>query len=158
MEVRKEGVIKAAAAREVARVEAAMVAVEKVGATAEVRVGQEATAVEEKVEEVHRLDSLILLMFTCLLSLTVVTIWLFKHRRIRYLHETGLALVYGLVIGAVIRYGVSDRVVEVSHYAVNFRIILPPTIYISLMHFFWASNDSLLVYIYSCKLQSTSIQ
>ena len=48
--------------------------------------------IEEKIEEVHRLDSLILLMFTCLLSLTVVTIWLFKHRRIRYLHETGLAL------------------------------------------------------------------
>ena len=70
--------------------------------------------VEEKVEEIHRLDSLILLMFTCLLSLTVVTIWLFKHRRIRYLHETGLALVYGLVIGAIIRYGVSDRVVEVT--------------------------------------------
>ena len=38
-----------------------------------------------------------------------MTIWLFKHRRIRYLHETGLALVYGLVIGAVIRYGVADK-------------------------------------------------
>ncbi len=26
----------------------------------------------------------------------------------RYLHETGLALVFGLIMGAVIRYGVTD--------------------------------------------------
>ena len=64
--------------------------------------------IDEKEEKTHRLDSLILLLFTCLLTLTVVTIWLFKHRRIRYLHETGLALIYGLVIGAIIRYGVDD--------------------------------------------------
>ena len=64
--------------------------------------------IDEKEAKTHRLDSLILLLYTCLLTLTVVTIWLFKHRRIRYLHETGLALVYGLVIGAIIKYGVKD--------------------------------------------------
>ena len=60
--------------------------------------------IDEKEAKTHRLDSLILLLYTCLLTLTVLTIWLFKHRRIRYLHQTGLAIVYGLVIGAIIKY------------------------------------------------------
>lgn len=64
--------------------------------------------IDEKEEEAHRLDSLILLLYTLLLAVTVVTVWMFKHRRIRYLHETGLALIYGLVIGAILRYGMSD--------------------------------------------------
>ena len=40
--------------------------------------------VDEKEGEQHRLDSLSLLLYTFLLTLTVLTIWLFKHRRIRY--------------------------------------------------------------------------
>ncbi len=55
--------------------------------------------IDEKESELHRLDSLSLLLYTFLLTLTVLTVWLFKHRRIRYLHETGLAVLYGLVIG-----------------------------------------------------------
>ena len=50
---------------------------------------------DEKEFTLHKLDSLSLLLYTFLLTLTVLTIWLFKHRRIRYLHETGLALFYG---------------------------------------------------------------
>ena len=49
--------------------------------------------------ELHRLDSLSLLIYCFLLTLTVLSIWLLKHRRFRYLHETGLAIIYGLVIG-----------------------------------------------------------
>ena len=52
-----------------------------------------------KESELHRLDSLSLLIYCFLLTLTVLTIWLLKHRRFRYLHETGLAIIYGLVIG-----------------------------------------------------------
>jgi len=59
---------------------------------------------DEKQFGLHQLDSLSLLLYTFLLTLTVLTIWLFKHRRIRFLHETGLALIYGLIIGAIIRY------------------------------------------------------
>ena len=63
--------------------------------------------IDEKESALHQLDSLSLLLYTFLLTLTVLTIWAFKHRRFRYVHETGLALGYGLVIGAVIRWGIN---------------------------------------------------
>ncbi|PKK30405.1 solute carrier family 9, subfamily A (NHE7, cation proton antiporter 7), member 7 [Columba livia] len=45
------------------------------------------------------------LTFILLLTLTILTIWLFKHRRVRFLHETGLAMIYGLIVGVILRYG-----------------------------------------------------
>ncbi|XP_018918233.1 sodium/hydrogen exchanger 6 isoform X2 [Bemisia tabaci] len=59
---------------------------------------------DAKAQLNHRLDSLNLLLYTFLLILTVLTIWLFKHRRLRFLHETGLAVIYGLIVGAFLRY------------------------------------------------------
>uniref|UniRef100_A0A672Q264 Sodium/hydrogen exchanger n=1 Tax=Sinocyclocheilus grahami TaxID=75366 RepID=A0A672Q264_SINGR len=47
-----------------------------------------------------------LLVFILLLTLTILTIWLFKHRRFRFLHETGLAMIYGLLVGVVLRYAI----------------------------------------------------
>uniref|UniRef100_A0A8D0AKI0 Sodium/hydrogen exchanger n=1 Tax=Sander lucioperca TaxID=283035 RepID=A0A8D0AKI0_SANLU len=61
---------------------------------------------EKKVEESHRQDSADLLIFIMLLTLTILTIWLFKHRRFRFLHETGLAMIYGVLVGVVLRYGI----------------------------------------------------
>ncbi|XP_069799247.1 sodium/hydrogen exchanger 6 [Dendropsophus ebraccatus] len=61
---------------------------------------------EKQVEAIHRLDSTNLLIFILLLTLTILTIWLFKHRRFRFLHETGLAMIYGVIVGVVLRYGV----------------------------------------------------
>ncbi|XP_061755966.1 sodium/hydrogen exchanger 6a [Nerophis ophidion] len=61
---------------------------------------------EKKAEESHRQDSADLLIFIMLLTLTILTIWLFKHRRFRFLHETGLAMIYGLLMGVVLRYGI----------------------------------------------------
>uniref|UniRef100_A0A671NAC3 Sodium/hydrogen exchanger n=1 Tax=Sinocyclocheilus anshuiensis TaxID=1608454 RepID=A0A671NAC3_9TELE len=57
-------------------------------------------------EESHRQDSADLLVFILLLTLTILTIWLFKHRRFRFLHETGLAMIYGLLVGVVLRYAI----------------------------------------------------
>uniref|UniRef100_A0A3P9PWJ1 Sodium/hydrogen exchanger n=1 Tax=Poecilia reticulata TaxID=8081 RepID=A0A3P9PWJ1_POERE len=61
---------------------------------------------EKEAEESHRQDSVNLLTFISLLTLTILTIWLFKHRRVRFLHETGLAMIYGLLVGVILRYGI----------------------------------------------------
>lgn len=50
---------------------------------------------EQRTAELHRIDSLNLLIFTTLLVVVVLTIWIFKRRNFRYLHETCLALIYG---------------------------------------------------------------
>lgn len=51
--------------------------------------------IDKKASEQHRLDSLNLLLYTILLTLTVLTFWMFKHRRLYWIHETGLAVIYG---------------------------------------------------------------
>nr|XP_038039368.1 sodium/hydrogen exchanger 9 isoform X2 [Anas platyrhynchos] len=53
-----------------------------------------------------------LLVFNFLLILTILTIWLFKKHRFRFLHETGGAMVYGLVMGLLIRYATKASNVE----------------------------------------------
>lgn len=53
---------------------------------------------EERTANLHRIGSLNLLIFTTLLVIVVLTIWIFKRRNFRYLHETCLALVYGQII------------------------------------------------------------
>ncbi|KAI5615988.1 sodium/hydrogen exchanger 7 isoform X1 [Silurus asotus] len=67
---------------------------------------EEPLATEKEAEESHRQDSVNLLTFILLLTLTILTIWLFKHRRVRFLHETGLAMIYGLLVGVILRYGI----------------------------------------------------
>lgn len=50
---------------------------------------------DAKATLLHRIDSFNLLLYTFLLTLTILTIWLFKHHRVSWLHETGLAIIYG---------------------------------------------------------------
>ncbi|CAG9816591.1 unnamed protein product [Phaedon cochleariae] len=70
---------------------------------------------DAKAQSTHRLDSLNFLSYTFLLILTVLTIWLFKHHRVSFLHETGLAVIYGLIVGAIIRYsGSSSQVLNMQ--------------------------------------------
>lgn len=68
---------------------------------------------DEKAKLLHRIDSLNILAYVFLLTLTVCTIWLFKRRRVQFLHETGLAIFYGLIVGAVIRYVGNET--KISH-------------------------------------------
>jgi len=53
---------------------------------------------------VHTIDSINLLIFIFLMILVVLTIWLFKHKRFPYVHETGLAIIYGMIFGIIIKY------------------------------------------------------
>ncbi|XP_027715266.1 sodium/hydrogen exchanger 7 isoform X1 [Vombatus ursinus] len=76
------------------------------GLRAEDSSAMEEIATEKEAEESHRQDSVSLLTFILLLTLTILTIWLFKHRRVRFLHETGLAMIYGLIVGVILRYGI----------------------------------------------------
>ncbi|KPU73508.1 uncharacterized protein Dana_GF14455, isoform B [Drosophila ananassae] len=72
-------------------------------------------ALDAKATLNHRIQSLDLLVFVFLLALTVLTIWLFKHHRVSWLHETGLAVIYGLIVGAIIRYaGTSTTLVHMQ--------------------------------------------
>uniref|UniRef100_A0A8C6QFE5 Cation/H+ exchanger transmembrane domain-containing protein n=2 Tax=Nannospalax galili TaxID=1026970 RepID=A0A8C6QFE5_NANGA len=53
-----------------------------------------------------------LLVFNFLLILTILTIWLFKNHRFRFLHETGGAMVYGLIMGLILRYATAPTDVD----------------------------------------------
>eukprot|EP00051_Salpingoeca_urceolata_P025863 m.471454 g.471454 ORF g.471454 m.471454 type:complete len:590 (+) comp20375_c4_seq1:149-1918(+) len=55
--------------------------------------------VDELEEHVHKTDSVSLLILMVLLLLTVLTIWRFKLRRYRFLHETGVSMILGIVAG-----------------------------------------------------------
>lgn len=59
---------------------------------------------ESEIANSHNVDSLSMLIFTNLLIFTVLMTWLFKIRRFRCFHETGVATVFGIVVGAFIKY------------------------------------------------------
>ncbi|CAH3157764.1 unnamed protein product [Pocillopora meandrina] len=67
---------------------------------------------EKKYSEIHT-TFLLVMMF--LLIITVLTVWIFKVKRWRFLHETGFCMIYGLVIGFLIKYLSGNKRVAVTH-------------------------------------------
>ncbi|XP_063693589.1 sodium/hydrogen exchanger 6-like isoform X2 [Bolinopsis microptera] len=64
--------------------------------------------IEENEGDTHakvakRVTSITYIVIILLLVLNVCTIWIFKQKRIRYIHETGLSLLYGVVAGLIIK-------------------------------------------------------
>ena len=61
--------------------------------------------VEEQLEEEHKQDSLTLLLAVALLIVVVLTIWVFKLKRCRVMHETGFSIFYGELSCLAKKYG-----------------------------------------------------
>ena len=88
--------------------------------------------IDEKKNQIHETASVSLLIYTCLLCLTILTLWVFKHkRRLGFLHESGLAVIYGLIIGMLIRFAGSPKEIDrlmvhpVKHFDLNLAKAAP---------------------------------
>lgn len=102
---------------------------------------------DEKKLRDHVVDSVNLLIFTFLLILVVLTIWLFKHYKFKYIHETGLAIIYGTIFGLIIRYGFDHPDKKVISLTTNNLSVhdIPEFIYLSV------ANRTKEVFVYAFK-------
>jgi len=64
---------------------------------------------DEFTEKIHKVDSVDLLIYLILLSLAIITTWVFKKKRFKYLHESGVSILLGLVVGAILRFTGSNN-------------------------------------------------
>lgn len=64
---------------------------------------------DEQKNRAHIIDSVNLLIFTFLLILVILTVWLFKHYKFKYIHETGLAIIYGILLWHV-KFKISNNI------------------------------------------------
>ena len=74
---------------------------------------------EDEISNSHRTDSLSMLILISLLIATVLMIWLFKIRKFSCFHETGVAMIFGIIVGAIIRYSENNEGVEKAVHITN---------------------------------------
>eukprot|EP00090_Calanus_glacialis_P002103 TRINITY_DN11580_c0_g1_i1.p1 TRINITY_DN11580_c0_g1~~TRINITY_DN11580_c0_g1_i1.p1 ORF type:complete len:614 (+),score=151.22 TRINITY_DN11580_c0_g1_i1:384-2225(+) len=75
---------------------------------------------DERKQRVHIIDSLDLLAYLGLLVLTIITLWIFKKKRLWFIHESGLSVIFGLIVGAIMRYtGKQTAITKVDVMPVN---------------------------------------
>eukprot|EP00045_Choanoeca_perplexa_P011700 m.124945 g.124945 ORF g.124945 m.124945 type:complete len:605 (+) comp15727_c0_seq1:156-1970(+) len=67
----------------------------------DIDVGQEDVIVERQAEAQHTTDSFLILILLGLLFVTILLVWRFKVKRYLFIHETGVSLVLGLVVGLI---------------------------------------------------------
>lgn len=67
---------------------------------------------EEEISISHKTDSLSMMILISLLIATVLVIWLFKIRRFSVFHETGVAMIFGIIVGGIIRFSEDQENVE----------------------------------------------
>lgn len=58
---------------------------------------------EKLAEETHTTDSRTMLILLFLLFLTMLVAWMFKVRRYRFLHETGVSMLLGILAGGILQ-------------------------------------------------------
>lgn len=59
---------------------------------------------EDEMEHSHNTDSLSMMILITLLIVDVLILWLFKIRRLQFIHETGVAMIIGVIVGSIIKY------------------------------------------------------
>ena len=74
---------------------------------------------EEETATSHKTDSLSMLILISLLIATVLMIWLFKIRKFSVFHETGVAMMFGIIVGGIIRLSEEKEGVEKSVHVAN---------------------------------------
>jgi len=75
---------------------------------------------DERKQRVHIIDSLDLLAYLFLLVLTIITLWIFKKKRLWFVHESGLSVIFGLIVGAIMRFaGKQTSILKVDVKPVN---------------------------------------
>lgn len=59
---------------------------------------------EDEMENIYKIDSLSMLIFIILLIINVFMIWFFKIWRFEFFYEIGVVMIFGVVVGVIIKY------------------------------------------------------
>ena len=79
--------------------------------------GLDYISAEEHTETFHQEFGFALIIFLVLLLITILFIWVFKYYRIRLFHETGVAMIMGIIFGNLVILS------QISHSFCDFTIL-----------------------------------